>query len=132
MMQRLGSSALCASVVALTCACQMLPAGEPRPALLTNPTAQSRAELNRVVSQALHGAPVRLAEDALTHDSVLIIDRVRPRDAAGLPLNGRELDKPQHFRLVEHASQCFLIQESTGKRWRLRSATCTPAAPAPA
>ncbi len=127
MMLRLGPSLLCASVLALTCACEGLPASEARPAVLTNPTAETRAELSRVVSEAMHGAPVLLAEDALTHDSVLIIGRVQPRDAAGLPLNGRELDKPQHFRLVEHAAHCFLIQESTGRRWRLRSATCAPA-----
>lgn len=127
MILRLGPRMLCASVLALTCACQMLPAAEARPAVLTHPTAETRAELSRVVSEALHRAPVRLAEDALTHDSVLIIGRAEARDATGLPLQGRELDRPQHFRLVEQAAHCFLIQESTGKRWRLRSATCGPA-----
>jgi hypothetical protein len=108
----------------LTCACQMLPAREPQPAVLTNPSAQSISELQRVVRDALNGVPVRLAADALTHDSVLVIDRTQARDGAGLPLNGRELDKPEHFLLVKRGAHCILIQQRTGKHWALRSATC--------
>jgi hypothetical protein len=118
--------AICAPIVGLICVCRPLSACEPQPAVLTNPTAQSRAELSSVVSEALHGAPVRLADDALTQASTLVIERTMPRDAEGLPLNGRELEKPQHFRLIQHATHCILIQESTGKRWRLSAATCAP------
>ena len=126
-MRRVASSAAWATVLVLICACETLSAREPPPAVLTNPTAQSLAELHRVVSGALNGAPVRLANDALTRDSVVIVDRIQPRDAAGLPLNGRELGKPEHFRLVKHGSHCILIHERTGKRWILGSATCEPA-----
>ena len=120
-------SALWAFGLVLTSACEMLSAEEQRLAVLTNPTPQSRAELSRVVIDALHGAPVRLADGALTHDSVLIIDHIQPRDAAGLPLNGRELGKPEHFRLVKRGSECILIHERTGKGWILGYATCAPA-----
>jgi hypothetical protein len=126
-MRHVASSAVWATVLVLTCACETLSAREPPAALLTNPTAQSLAELHRVVSGALNGAPVRLANDALTRDSVVIVGRIQPRDAAGLPLNGRELGKPEHFRLVKHGSHCILIHERTGKRWILGSATCEPA-----
>jgi hypothetical protein len=98
------------------------------PAVLTNPSARSRAELVHLVSAALNGAPVRLADDSLTRDSTLIIDRVQPRDAAGRPLDGRTLERPEHFRLVTHGSDCILIHERTGKRQILRSARCQPAA----
>jgi hypothetical protein len=121
-------SALWAAALVVTPACETPSAAEQRPATLVSPTAQSRAELVRVVSDALHGAPVTLADDALTHDSDLIVEHARPRDAAGLPLNGRELGKPEHFRLVKHGSDCILIHERTGKRWTLSSATCMPAA----
>ncbi|MBV9725407.1 MAG: hypothetical protein JO299_09550 [Gammaproteobacteria bacterium] len=124
MMLRVCPKARCASTVVLICVCRPLSASEPQPAVLTNVTAASRAELSRVVSEAMHGTPVRLADDALTHASTLVVERMMPRDPAGLPLNGRELEKPQHFRLVKHASHCILVQESTGKRWRLHAATC--------
>jgi len=107
-----------------TAGCETPNAAEPEPAVLTNLNAESRAELNRVVSEALNGTPVRLAADALTHESVLIVDRVRPRDTDGLPLDGRALGKPEHFRLVKQASHCILIQERTTRRWILKSAQC--------
>jgi hypothetical protein len=104
--------------------CEVLPAQEPQSAFLTSPTAQSRAELRRVVSTALNGVPVRLADDALTLDGALIVDRSQFRDAAGMPLNGRELGRPEHFQLVKQGSRCILIHQRTGKRWILHSATC--------
>jgi len=124
MTPRVCRKAIRASAVVLICLCRPLSACEPQPAVVTDPTAQSRAELSRVVSEALGGAPVRLADDALTQASTLVIERIMPRDAAGFPLNGREVEKPQHFRLIKHASHCILIQESTAKRWRLSAATC--------
>jgi hypothetical protein len=125
-MQRVAAKAAWVAVLPLICACGTLSARQ-QPAVLTNPTAQSVSELNRVVRNALNGVPVRLAGDALTHDSVLVIDRIQPRDAAGLPLDGRELGKPEHFSLVKQRSHCILIDERTGKRWILSSATCIPA-----
>ena len=132
MTPRVCRKAIRASAVVLICLCRPLSACEPQPAVVTDPTAQSRAELSRVVSEALGGAPVRLADDALTQASTLVIERIMPRDAAGFPLNGREVEKPQHFRLIKRASYCILIQESTGRRWLLSAATCGPEGSAPA
>jgi len=106
-------------------ACRISPAQE-RPAVLTNPSLGSRAELAGLVSAALNGAPVRLADDALTRDSALIVDREQPRDAAGLPLDGRTAGRPEHFFLLISGTACVLVHERTGKRQILRSATCQP------
>ncbi|HEY4974961.1 MAG TPA: hypothetical protein VII41_15210 [Steroidobacteraceae bacterium] len=127
-MLRVASRSARVAVALLVCACEAQSIKQGQPAVLTNPTAQSIAELNRVVREALHGAPIRLADDALTHDSVLIVEHRQPRDAAGLPLNGRELGRPEHFRLVMHHSRCILIHERAGESWALRSATCAPLA----
>ena len=82
------------------------------PAVLTNPTARTHAELARVVSRAMNGAPVTLADSALTSDDVLIVDRVVRRDAQGRELNGRETGRPEHFRLVKSGSRCVLVQRT--------------------
>ena len=95
-------------------------------AVINKPTKESRAELTQAVSIALNGAPVTLADDALTQDSVLIIERTRPRDANGVRLSGRDLDKPEHFRLVKMGKHCALVHERTGKRTTLASTTCLP------
>ena len=107
-------------------ACARLSGRRDLPAVLTNPTAESRAELVRAVSGALHGAPITIADDALTRDSTLIIERAPPRDARGVPLSGREVGKPEHFRLVRNGSHCVLVHERTGKRRTLKAATCSP------
>ena len=94
------------------------------PALITHPTPASRADLELAVSQALGAAPVRLADDALTRDSLLIIGRAQARDARGLPLNGRELERPQHFRLLRRGSHCVLLHVESGKSRVLAHTTC--------
>jgi hypothetical protein len=96
------------------------------PAVLTNPTGRTHAELARAVSRAMNGAPVTIADSALTSDDVLIVDRVVRRDARGVELNGRETGRPEHFRLVKSGSRCVLVHERTGRRWTLQAATCSP------
>jgi hypothetical protein len=105
-------------------ACHAWPAASGTPAIITHPTAASRADLERAVSQAFHGAPVRLADDALTRNDLLIVGHAQARDARGLPLNGRELGRPQHFRLLRRASQCVLLHVETGKSYVLAHTTC--------
>jgi hypothetical protein len=107
-------------------ACATASGREDRPAVLTTPTADSRAELARRVSAALHGAPVTIAADALTRESTLIVERTPRRTADGVPLSGRETGRPEHFRLVKQGSRCVLVHERTGERWTLKAATCSP------
>jgi hypothetical protein len=105
-------------------ACAAWPQSAAVPAVITHSTAASRADLERVVSQALGGAPVRLADDALTRSSVLVIGRAQARDARGLPLNGRELGRPQHFRLLRRGSQCELLHVESGESRLLAHTSC--------
>jgi hypothetical protein len=115
-----------AAGAAVLAACPKGSSQHDLPAVLTNPTPQCHAELVRLVSGALNGASVTIADDALTRDSVLIIERARPRDAEGRPLVGRETGRPERFRLVKNGARCILVHEGTGERWVLASATCSP------
>lgn len=94
------------------------------PAVITHPTAASHADLERAVSLALHGMHVRLADDALTRENLLIVARAEARDSRGLPLNGRQLERPQHFRLLRRRSQCVLVHVESGKARVLTHTTC--------
>lgn len=105
-------------------ACATWRAAPDGPAVITHPTAASRAALELAVSRALGGVPVRLADDALTRDDQLIIGRAQARDASGLPLNGRELGRPQHFRLLRRGSRCILLHVESGKSSVLPDTTC--------
>jgi len=94
------------------------------PAVIVDPSDASRTELARVVREALHGAPVTLADDALTTSNTLVIEHANPRDAQGLPLDGRSLYRPERFELFARKSRCVLVQSRTGRRWTLRHTTC--------
>ncbi len=124
-MNSLASAAgIAAALVLAGCAPRLAPADVP--AVLTNPSPRTRDELARTVSRALNGAPVTIADSALTADDALIIERTERRDAQGRDLNGREPGRPERFRLVKSGSHCVLVQERTGRRWPLESATCAP------
>jgi len=119
-----------AALLALA-ACHARGAGPDVPAVLTDPTAESRAELLRVVKEALHDPPLTLADDALVHSSELVVERVVRRDASGVPLGGREQGRPERFRLVRSGESCVLVHEGSGRRFTLAAATCVPARPSP-
>jgi hypothetical protein len=114
---------LASALIALP-ACRAWPAAPEHPAVIVHASAASRADLERAVSQAFGGVPVRLADDALTRDSLLIIGRARARDERGIPLNGRELEHSRHFRLVRRGSHCVLLHLETGKSSVLTHTQC--------
>lgn len=117
---------LLATAVAAPAACGTLSAQE-RPALIVAPTAQSRAELARAVSAAMNGQAVTLADDALTRESLLTIERRTPPGPQGRAATGRTLDAPEQFRLVLRGTHCMLVHATNGREWELAEARCVPA-----
>ena len=125
MSMRLCAAAGVVGVLAST-ACAQRSVQPEVPAVLTSPTDQSRAELRRVVSEAMNGVPVTLADDALTADGTLTVERAARRDTKDMNLGGRETGRPEHFQLVKSGSRCVLVHAATGRRWHMASATCSP------
>ena len=93
-------------------------------AVLVDPDQLTRAELQRAVQAVYYGAPILLADGALTTDSSLVLQHPRRLDAGGLRLNGRELDRPEIFDLVIAREGCVLIHRRSGQRVVLRTAHC--------
>lgn len=110
------------------CACRTPRDRLEVPAVVVNPTPRSRAALSAAVGAALGGAPVTLAEDALTTAPVLQVEPMVRRDAAGLPLDGRERRRPERFGLVKSGPACVLVHEPDGTRYPLADTDCVPAA----
>jgi hypothetical protein len=111
----------------LLAGCGALPAQQEVAALISTPDAASRAELERTIREALNGAPLTLADDALTRESTLTIERARARDAQGAPLDGRDPGRPEHFRLLKVGSDCVLVHERSGQRFKLAHTRCVAA-----
>jgi len=112
------------SAFLLLTACTQTPAQHESPAILIAPDAAARAELLQTVRAALNNTPLTLADDALLHDDVLLIERQPRLDPNGLPANGRELGRPERFRLSTDGKRCWLSQEGSERRWLLVSAKC--------
>lgn len=113
-----------ASLLALA-ACKNGTMQQEVPAVIHEPTAEARAELQSHVSSAL-ATDVLLADDALSESSVLIVERRVRRDPAGNRLPGRDLGRPEEFQLLLSGGNCVLVRQSTGERWKLREVNCVP------
>jgi hypothetical protein len=109
-------------MLAAVCLVACRTASPDLPALVTSPSPESRAEVTRTVSLALNGAP--LAEDALTREDTLVIERAHPRSLEGAPSTGRETERPERFRLVKNGGRCVLVHEATGRRYTLTATSC--------
>lgn len=96
------------------------------PAVIVNPTAESRVELQQAVSKMLSGADVMLAEDALTKSSILIIERQHHRSLDNPPLSGRDLGTPERFHLLLTGTGCVLVHESDQSMVPLPETDCVP------
>ena len=94
------------------------------PAVIVEQSAQGRSELARVIAGALHTQEIALADDVLTGAPMLIIERSPARDERGVPLNGRELSRPDVFRLFLVRGHCELTRPRSGQRWTLRDVQC--------
>lgn len=94
------------------------------PAIIVDPTPESREELLRVVSWALNDAEVLLADDALTHGNTLIIERKLIKDAEGNLAQGRELGMLERFQLFIDDGACILEHQNGGERWQLKHTAC--------
>ena len=103
-------------------------AAQEQPAVIPVPTAESRAELARVVAAAVGGRAVTLADDAFTRDSVLALEQREPPSLAGRVATGRTLEAPQVFRLALRGGECVLVRAADGREWSLVAARCVAAA----
>lgn len=97
------------------------------PALVVDPSSESRVEILRIVHSALNASNVTIAADALTRESVLVIERKPARDGRGQRLSGRDYAKPERFHLVKHGARCALIHARTNTRYELDDVKCAPA-----
>ena len=129
--QRLGLVCLLAFELQPLLACAARPEALRTPAVISKPTAETGAELERVIRNAIGDVPVTLADDALTTSNILSLEHARARDPEGRLLNGRELSRPETFELFKRGSRCVLVRAKTGREWTLHHAQCV-AAPAQA
>jgi len=116
--------ALASAVALLLSACALSQAQPDIPAVVVDPSAASRADLLAAVTKALGVSRITIADDALTADSTLIIERSRLLDSTGRQLSGRDYGKPEIFSLVKNGSHCVLVRTSDASRQVLEKTSC--------
>jgi hypothetical protein len=112
------------ALVLATSACATSTQATDVPAKVVAPTTESRTELRQAVMKALDGMPVTLADDALTRESTLSIERQRALSSSGQRIDAREETRPELFRLVKNGSDCVLIHERTQSRTTFKVTRC--------
>jgi hypothetical protein len=111
-------------IALVLCACGTTQGTEhATPAVIVSADAISRSALQQAIVSML-GKPVTLADDALTHESVLTIERTAARDPSGRRIESRDTALPDTFRLIQRATQCILVHEATHKESVLRGVKC--------
>ena len=113
------------SIMSLVWGCQSMAANDDVAARIDPPTIESRLELQRLVNEVLR-TQVILAEDALTHSSVLTIERNPALGIQRPAAQGRNMDTPIQFRLMLNNSACILVDQRDGARYALKETTCVP------
>jgi hypothetical protein len=118
-----------AFALALTAAgCSTPAASTGKPALLTSENAACHSQIENAVS-ASTGAPVTLDRRIFVNDTKLFIERAQPRDATGRLLDGRSLERPHVYRLVEADGKCVLADEQNAQRTKLPACECRVISP---
>jgi hypothetical protein len=111
-------------VLGLTIAACRVVGADADGARLVSPTAAAIAELRDAISEALGGVDVAVPPDAFMTSSLLVLERMAHRDAAGRRIQGRELGMPEQFRLAKSNGDCVLSHVRSGRRWRLTEVRC--------
>jgi len=94
------------------------------PALISNPSDLSRIELNELVSKALNGVKVTLADDVFSQNNLLIIERVQHSNLQQNPVMGRSFETGHHFELIKIDHHCYLRHQETEQQYRLKQVSC--------
>jgi hypothetical protein len=94
------------------------------PAIIANPSPQTEAELRRVISSALYGAPFTMPDNPLTQSSVLTVEAVLPDDPNAANSPGSTERRTIEFRLLINGPNCILVNRQDLRRWRLTQTLC--------
>ncbi|MHC9510270.1 hypothetical protein [Kangiella sp. M94] len=113
------------STVLLASACKTIDPAHAEPAKITNPSAETTAELTEVVSTIFNDRPVTLAQDVLTDTNILTI-QIAEHKKDGLPVMGRIEEMPRQFQLLKHEEGCYLFDSQNDTLYPLQTVECEP------
>lgn len=111
------------SVVLLASACKTIEPAQAKPAVISNPSPETTAELTQLVSTIYGGRSVTLAPDVLTETNILSI-QIAPHKKDGLPVMGAIQEMPRQFQLLKHEDDCYLYDSQNDTLYPLETVQC--------
>ena len=114
------------ALAVLLLACAQPEAAPERPARLLDPDEAVRSELRATVAAAIGQADLRLADDVLTDDDLLMLEAAVRAAHPELRLPPEAEPEAVHFRLLIQAGRCVLLHPDSDRRWVLEQARCAP------
>lgn len=107
---------ICPSILSVLMTLGCASAALDSPAVLTQPSAETRQLIIHAIANMLRGAQVQIADDALTQNSILTVHRSL--------LAGRDLGSVDRFQLIINGDECFLVHLNTQNRQSLEGVDC--------
>lgn len=118
-------SALCLSIATLLTACGSFRISSAQPAIISNPSAEVKAELTEKISLALNGTQILLANDAFTTSSQLTLTRKQHQTLQHGITMGRSVEhSAMIFELVKHNNHCYVVHAAKQTRFKLEKSKC--------
>lgn len=105
---------------------QDLRVNEASPALLSNSSTESIAELQVAIASLLKVEEVLIADDAFTQSSRLSLSRAPHTDPNGQLIMGRNFEMPDMIQLLVQGEQCFVYHEESDQHRSLALSKCIP------
>jgi len=114
---------LSAASLIMLAACQT--AAPPQgSAIIVDRSPQMLEELEKTMTTALFGVPIKLSTGAFATPSVLTLEPQMQNTPAGRLASGRTVTRPEQFRLIATADGCVLEHMNSGERFALRVTRC--------
>jgi hypothetical protein len=89
-------------------------ATQPLPALLEQPSVETRLLLESAVGDLFNSQPIKLADNAFLEKSIVIIEPSQPKDHQGKLLEGREMREADTVSLLILNGECYVRHNQNG------------------
>ena len=99
------------------------------PALLLQPSADSRVILEHAIGGLFNSQPIKLADNVFTQKSSVIIEPRQNKDDRGNVLDGREIRQAHTVTLLIEDGKCYVRHDQTGHIELVESISCHPSEP---
>jgi hypothetical protein len=96
----------------------------PIPALLAQPSQDSRLVLEHAIGDLFNSQSIKLANTVFTHRSTVIIESRVAKDSRGNLLNGREIRQADSVSLLTEDGKCYVKHDQTGNIKFVKNISC--------